>query len=115
MNREYVPETNVIVKDYDSSIYVEFKKGTHYSLWMGRNDKLWRRFRKMVLERDNYTCQNCGKTNKETILQIHHIKPVKDYPNLFYTLNNVITLCVNCHKNIHKKDNNSLTKWKKKK
>ncbi|UWU49248.1 HNH endonuclease [Limnospira platensis] len=29
--------------------------------------------RKYVYERDNFTCQSCGKTNKEARLTIDHI------------------------------------------
>ncbi|NJK49410.1 HNH endonuclease [Candidatus Gracilibacteria bacterium] len=32
--------------------------------------------KKYVLERDNYQCKSCGKTNQQTILNIDHIIPI---------------------------------------
>jgi hypothetical protein len=36
--------------------------------------------RQMVLERDNWTCQICGKTSKEAQLHVHHMDPVAQNP-----------------------------------
>ena len=53
--------------------------------------------RDAVLNRDNYTCQVCGK--KHTRLEVHHIiyrsKSGTDDEN------NLITLCEDCHSDIH--------------
>ena len=57
--------------------------------------------RQLVLERDNYTCQKCGATSETAQLHVHHEKS--------YTLNkimandpdNCMTLCKECHKEIH--------------
>ena len=57
-------------------------------------------FRKMVLERDKHVCQECGSKNR---LHVHHIKPFSQYPELRFDVNNGITLCVNCHRKVHKK------------
>ena len=52
-------------------------------------------------ERDNYTCQICGKTN--TRLHVHH----KDNHGVHLTpkpnneLNNLVTLCAGCHTKLH--------------
>jgi 5-methylcytosine-specific restriction endonuclease McrA len=76
---------------------------------MGRYEK-WRH---EVLERDDYKCTNCGS---EDNLQIHHIKELyliiqeyKDKYNklnvdddIFYNVDNGITLCRKCHINLHK-------------
>jgi len=54
-----------------------------------------------VKERDNYTCQICGKAITDVgskNIHAHHIKPKKEYPELMYELNNGITLCQGCHK-----------------
>ena len=49
--------------------------------------------RHLILERDKFTCQSCGK--KET-LEIHHIVPFLDsFDNSF---NNLTTLCRVCHR-----------------
>jgi len=52
-------------------------------------------WRKAVLERDHYTCQDCG--SNEGILA-HHIKAVIDYPEAIFDLDNGLTLCTKCHK-----------------
>lgn len=55
--------------------------------------KLWRT---AVYERDDYTCQECGK--RGVALNADHIKPFSQYPELRFDLNNGRTLCVECHK-----------------
>ena len=50
-----------------------------------------------VLERDNYTCQVCGKSDKEVRLDCHHIKPKSKYPEFIHDINYGITLCMHCH------------------
>lgn len=64
------------------------------------NDERWKKRRKEILERDNYTCQWCGRKNN---LQVHH-KYYEIYPNgdrVFpwdYPDKALITLCKNCHR-----------------
>ena len=70
------------------------------TLSIGRNDKGYAKFRKDVLERDEYTCQICGGNEK---LEVHHIKPYAGYKNLRTTVSNGITLCEKCHKKAHRK------------
>jgi len=58
--------------------------------------------RQMCFERDNWECQICGKSTDVVQLHCHHIQS--------YTLNkirandidNVVTLCKECHKEVHK-------------
>jgi hypothetical protein len=61
-------------------------------------------FRKMVLERDNWTCQKCGKNKDndlETELHAHHIDPVSQNPIESCDVDNGITLCIDCHHEAH--------------
>ena len=58
--------------------------------------------RKLVLERDNWTCQKCGKTENE--LHCHHINPVKLDPLESADIDNCITLCKDCHHEAHQKE-----------
>lgn len=68
--------------------------------WVSREYKKWR---KQVFERDNYTCQLCGD-NTGGNLNAHHIKSYKDYPKLRRELTNGITLCERCHIEVHRKN-----------
>ncbi len=52
-------------------------------------------WRKAVLQRDNHTCQDCGKA--ET-LEAHHIRSLIDYPEGIFEVGNGLTLCEDCHK-----------------
>lgn len=53
------------------------------------------RWRKMVFERDNFTCRMCGTVGGK--LQADHIKTFMEYPELRFSLDNGRTLCVSCH------------------
>lgn len=50
---------------------------------------------KTIFERDDYTCQLCGK--KGGYLQVDHIKDWADYPDLRFKEDNCRTLCMSCH------------------
>ena len=57
----------------------------------------WERLRRECLKRDGYICQGCA--SKAGIKDVHHIIPCdKGGAN---TLSNLITLCRNCHAQIH--------------
>ena len=61
--------------------------------------------RKLVLERDNWTCQKCGKSKEEypeLELHCHHIFPLNEDPAGSADIDNCITLCKECHQKIHK-------------
>ncbi len=66
-------------------IEIKHKKG--YFSWEMSPSQLrktpeYRKWRNTVLERDNYTCQDCNKTYKSRGLHTHHIKPFAQYPKL---------------------------------
>ena len=62
-----------------------------------KKDK-YKRWRKSVFTRDNYTCQLCSKRGGD--MEAHHKKPFADYKELRFSVNNGITLCKECHKNV---------------
>ena len=60
------------------------------------SEKMYRNTRKLVLKRDDYTCQCCGKKNKKG-MRVHHLNSFSTHKNERYDLNNLITLCDHCH------------------
>jgi len=60
--------------------------------------------RKLVLERDNWECQKCGKTQQESQLHCHHIEGIHHNPIESADVDMCITLCRECHKEVHKRE-----------
>jgi len=56
----------------------------------------WKAVRELVLERDKH-CQSCTSTKK---LQVHHLTYDHHKDELNH-LNDLVTLCDNCHKQVH--------------
>lgn len=56
-------------------------------------------WRKQVFERDDYTCQVCGK--KGGHLNAHHIKKFSRYKEDRLSINNGVTTCIKCHYKIN--------------
>ena len=54
----------------------------------------WKALRMQVLDRDDWQCVQCGERRG---LEIDHIEPVRDRPDLAFTLSNLQTLCGRCH------------------
>lgn len=57
----------------------------------------WRFWKKTALQRDDFTCQVCGLYDPE-IMEVDHIKSKSLYPELKYDIDNLITICPNCHR-----------------
>ena len=55
----------------------------------------YKKFRKGILIRDNYTCIECGLRKKSN--HTHHIKSRENFPELCFDQSNVVTLCKSCH------------------
>jgi len=56
-------------------------------------------WRKVVFERDNYTCRKCGKIGGK--LNAHHVEDYANNPSLRTKPSNGVTLCCVCHNNFH--------------
>jgi hypothetical protein len=67
--------------------------------------------RKLVLKRDNYTCQKCGITNVE--LHCHHYEGIEVNPVESADIDQCVTLCKECHNDIHKKDKCGMKNYKR--
>ena len=66
-----------------------------------RNSKEYMAWRLEVFKRDGFKCQICGKVGGE--LNAHHIKRFSTYLNERLNVDNGITLCKKCHREIHRK------------
>jgi hypothetical protein len=60
----------------------------------------YRAFRDAVMQRDNWTCQDCGKRGGK--LHAHHIIPWAEHPDGQYDPENGVALCVPCHRARHR-------------
>jgi hypothetical protein len=106
LGRNVSPETRAKLSEV---LKASSPKGERHYKWKG--GKPWKRFtdpryvawRTAVLERDAYICQHCHRTcNKnERGLAAHHIKPYATHPELRYDVANGITLCRQCHLQLH--------------
>jgi predicted nucleic acid-binding Zn ribbon protein len=76
-----------------------YKTGTSYANW-------FREMRPVILERDQYACAVCGKTEK---LVVHHVDHIPKYN----VAHNLITLCPTCHA-VHHKSKVSPFPWLRK-
>lgn len=68
-----------------------YSKGLNYGF---ENTKAY------VLDRDGYTCQHCGAKSKNIRMEVHHIIFRKN--NGSDEESNLITLCEDCHSDLHK-------------
>ncbi len=74
------------------------------------NTLSWNRIREKIIKRDKNKCQKCGAYSKSgSGLHVHHIKFVKDFPELEFEHDNCITMCEDCHKLQHQKFDYELT------
>ena len=67
--------------------------------------KLPGKFKSKVWKRDNYRCLWCGmkrKGKKGGTHSIHHILPRLEWPDFYFYEENLIGLCLGCHKHIHR-------------
>lgn len=62
----------------------------------------YKAWRKAVLGRDAFTCQNCGVSADEGAkLHAHHLLPYKSHLDKRFRLDNGVTLCAPCHYALH--------------
>jgi hypothetical protein len=82
-----------------------YRAGPNNNLWKGgvtpvnqviRTSVEYKKWRKCVFDRDDYTCQACGERGGK--LQADHELPFALYPDLRFEVLNGRTLCVPCHK-----------------
>jgi len=66
------------------------------------NSPEYKDWRKYIFERDDYTCALCKSRGKK--IEAHHIKEFSTYEKLRFDVNNGITLCLKCHREIRGKE-----------
>ena len=62
------------------------------------------RNQKLIIARkilDNFTCQACGFHYNDKIVECHHLIPLSDTQTTYNSVNDLITLCPNCHALVH--------------
>lgn len=84
--------------------YFESISGSNSDFWKGgiasensqiRNSTEYNQWRKLIFERDEYTCQICGQIGVK--INAHHIENFSDNKDLRFDINNGITMCGDCH------------------
>lgn len=83
------------------------KPKTPRKLLMNKLDKL---SKKLVYERDNWTCQHCGKYSK-TDYQASHVIPVSAGNKLRWDIKNMKVMCYHCHLNWWHKNPMEASAW----
>jgi len=80
----------------------EKQSGKNSPLWVGGNQtyrgRNWKEIRKLAVERDNGTCQDCN-TYIGSSIPVHHINPYRNKESVetINQINNLICLCQSCH------------------
>jgi len=65
-------------------------------------NKIWRVPRAEVLHDQHNECQLCkGNGLVETATTVHHIKHLRQHPELALTKSNLMAVCKECHYKIH--------------
>ena len=85
----------------------ENRSGSGNANWQGGVSEYWNsdvdnwhsEIRPTVLDRDEHECQNCGATDEEVSLNVHHIVPVEEFDDMdeAHDLDNLILVCKGCH------------------
>jgi predicted phage replisome organizer len=92
-------EFNMIEMDEKGLLVTNWNK--HQDEKRNRVTKKYREWRNSVFKRDRYACQSCGA--KGARIEAHHIKPWATSVDKRFEVENGLTLCVKCHRRVHKK------------
>ena len=73
-----------------------------------KRDDLYRNNRKKILhikhqiwKRSGGRCEECGRELDEELLEVHHIVPVCERPDLICSQSNIHIVCPECHNRLH--------------
>lgn len=77
---------------------------------MDYNSPRWLAKRKHIMLRDQYWCRECKRYGRgREATTVHHIIPVEYFPEYGFTDWNLISLCSECHNEMHDRDSHRLT------
>lgn len=84
------------------------------------NTSRWKRLRNFVMARDGYRCQESLRFGKSVPAEmVHHIYPVREYPELEFVAWNLVALSNIQHNKMHNRNTDEITKkgkeWQKRK
>ena len=92
-----LPVRNIIVETAEFDVHKLKNPNVSGKEYQNGGQKDFYNVKSAVLNRDNYTCQICGE--KDSGLEVHHIQfRSKNGSN---RMDNLVTLCSNCHGKIH--------------
>ncbi len=107
--------SQLIPKYKGSPSYCE-KHDKYNKKWLNKNrkddpkiyhTKRWQNLRKKKLN-NNPICEMCEKNNRITMaVMVHHKTPVKENGDLAMDYDNLMSLCRQCHNEIHEKMKNT--------
>ena len=87
-----------LINERFKEYYIKTNKKLMYYDIDSNNKQIARsKLRALVLERDNFECVDCKSS---IALEVHHEKPVRDFPELEFDIDNCKTLCRSCHREI---------------
>lgn len=84
-------KSHPIVKKYSTPVFAGLKDFYQHT-------EKYKRWKKSVLHKYQYTCQSCGDKND---LECHHLYSKAHYPIYRTTVENGIVLCRLCHQEFH--------------
>lgn len=115
---DYAIKNHFCSKDCESEWKREHWVGDNHPNWHGGSPNYygenWQKQRRRVRERDNYTCQQCGKTEDDNqydqVHDVHHIEPFDPEKDMKEQnrLQNLVTLCRSCHRLVEESDSADL-------
>lgn len=111
INKKYKMKNPYKLTEDDRKKRRELFSGSRSNFWRGGKASETQKIRSecsnklksIVFKRDNYTCQNRECGSKKDKLNAHHIIPLYVDTKVGLELDNLITLCIKCHKHIHAK------------
>lgn len=74
-------------------------------------DPRWQKMRLEILQRDDFTCRDCG--DKESTLHVHHCLYLTGKNPWEYMDSELRTLCMSCHETRHNIENDAVLEFKR--